>query len=161
MIISECKLAMSNIMRIEYTRGYRLALVTSVVTAGDLRLAKEASPPARGYIANRARYHNGNTRGIPGSAPSIKLNQTTRLQRDFARGRPLTRIAIVIQRKWYIGFITSIHCVPSGRKNLLKAGVIYAAFRIFTQRKPNHRELLTRAAEKGWCISRRRYKSQW
>jgi hypothetical protein len=68
-------------------------------------------------------------------------------ERDFAQGRPL--IAIVIQRKWYIGFITSINCVPSARKNLLKAGVIFAAFRIFTQRKPNHNQLLTRAAPAG------------
>jgi hypothetical protein len=68
-------------------------------------------------------------------------NASAARERNFARGRPL--MAIVTQRKWCIGFITSIHCVPSGRKILLKAGVIYAAFRSFTQRKPNHSQLLT------------------
>jgi hypothetical protein len=123
---------------IEYTRGYRLALVTSVVTAGDLRLAKEASPP--GYIANgiyckSARYHPeteipglSRARGIEDLGASshhkhqtAPNNASAARERDFARGRPL--MAIVTQRKWYKGFITSIHCVLPGRKKLLKAGV--------------------------------------
>jgi hypothetical protein len=74
-------------------------------------------------------------------------NVSAARERDFARGSQL--IAIVTQRKWYIDFITSIHCVLPGRKNLLKAGVIYAAFRSFTQIKPNHSQLLTQAAPAG------------
>jgi hypothetical protein len=80
-------------VHIEYTRGYRLALVTLVVTVGDLQLAKEASPP--GYIANRPGIiQKWKYPGFPVHAASkisaavriisIKPHQTTRLQRASA-----------------------------------------------------------------------------